>query len=1313
MSSNSKGHSHTRRWGQFLGLFKGRRSQSNRNIVQSEVVPLDPRPSQVDRGVDLEDRGSSDVSLSQSRRSGSGFVGSANANANASLETRFTSTEGVQTPVVLEGSGSIHHHGQIFQTTNTGNGPVNNVGHIENASFHLSDGGPGALLWASLPKQRDTSSQHSEYLKGSREGDVQAVLGWIDQAPPGELVLWVYGPAGIGKSTLAHHLTHLLRADDRLAASVFLTGLPNDARSAESVVKIMAREMGTTHAPLIPLILSAISSCNGAPLPVHIEKYLRDPYLEATLVLREPLPVDAFSSLARLPAHLVESVKSELAALQTRHPLGSTQLIHPAGTVFHLSFIEYLQSSLTPPDIAFHISAFKSHSLLAESCLLELRDFLPIAEHVSPSNLAALQKYAVKHMPTHVHLGTPAVEPNSDADWKQTPHSSLLQDFALTPLFHWGRLLLALVQQGYSLETIEFPLGSPGGLVYAVATRLNGRDVAILPVRISCLEIAARLDTSFAECWLTLGWSYLFLARFTRSRDACDQAVRAHQHAVEVGGSCGEVNMGCLMFALGTSLNARHEYFEDDCDLSDAIVAHRSALTLYPPGHPERGASLNNLGCSLSRTGSVSDLRESIALGREFLALLPPGHLGRCFALNNLANGLTKTGSSSDLREGISMHREALKLCPPGHRAREDIPHNLALALSGTGSIAALHESISLHRERLELCPPDHPFRALFLSNKLTNVLRKTGPATGFQESVRLHCETLGFKPPGHPNWVTHVRGLAYALLFISITSTSEPVRVTAAQEVVYLRREVLELCPPGHPDRCGSLEDLANTLFLTDGDMQEVISLHRQALGLRPPGHPDRAISLNNLAMMLSNTQSVGNFQESILLSREALELCPPDHPEHWLYLINLARSLSTTGLIGDLEESVCLGREALDLCPPGLKYRGAVLSSLAESLSQMGSYEDLQEAICLHREVLGDSRNAQSLNNLALSLLLSFEVSGAMQFLDEAIPLARESLSLLPPGQEDRFHTLATLAAALRFHPQHHDEALQLGRESISLLPPSFPYRSEFLRILAAVLLSRYEHSRTIEELEEAILICEEALALCPPNNYHRPKLLALQSKLAKARSAIASVIFFVGGHIHSSLVRYLVIAFRTSYDWLCSAHTTTPTLNTPDLKDIAPAANILGPVPGIERPIQPFRINRDCNPLANFTLLPTSSPAEQLHTTTTTPSPHLASVSQTLLLTTHPPSQNINPSPASPGSYYPPHRASADNLERSRRGSFPEESLFLEDASHPYRRFIVSEPYPSLKRLAIAMGASAKSMPFRGFGGEEQVRFGSSTS
>ncbi|KAJ3509597.1 hypothetical protein NMY22_g16240 [Coprinellus aureogranulatus] len=877
---------------------------------------------------------------------------------SGSGNNRRSSIRQKTTPAIPGSATYNQYHGHVLSTTNVYNGPVNNVGHIGNAHFDQSGGIFDALLWNSLPKQRDTSGQQSKYLEGSREGDVQEVLRWIDSAPSGELVLWVRGAAGVGKSTFARHITHLLRDKNRLAASVSISAVPTDARGVESVVKVIAREMITIHPEVIPLVRSAVSSCHGAPLGKHIEKYICDPsrslrlpghaiflldatdeweyfdafvkelesitalsptlkfvflgrsdprtrglegpwirsyrlepvsgttmkryiirelasvkwdfgrapserqiatlveladglfiwakvvcsllrkklslssasetleaiihsrrsvaaegdlpalyhqaimwlfpesedqellrrYLGAALVLQDPLSVDAFSSLTGLPIHVVESLKEQLAALQIRYPVGDTiPQIHPAYALFHLSFLECCKSFSTSSDVASHVSEFRSHAQLAESCLLELRKFLSNAHPLEPTNLSARQKYAVKHMPLHVHRGTPSVEPESDVDWKRTPHSSLLQDMSIPSLEQWGHLLVSLVLPSSSMAgNSEVPGRSRGGLMVDVAARLKKGPEATLPVQISCLELAVRLEPGSPHCWSELGWAYRSLAMSTRSRDACDQAVQAHRNSLEVDG-LSDSDKGHMLFRLGTVLDDRHDYFGSPHDLEEAITVLRSALDACPPGHQDYGSCLNNLSIALRKTGSTSDQQESTRLDRKVLELRLPGHPQRDITLNNLASSLAKTGSPDDLQESIRLNREALELLPPGHPERHYTLNNLARALFNTGSPDNLQESIRLCREALELWPPGHPNRHFSLAG-LASTLDKTGSPDARQESIQLNREALELRPPGHP-----LRDAALHNLAVSLFKKGSPGDL---EESIRLFCEELEALP-------------------------------------------------------------------------------------------------------------------------------------------------------------------------------------------------------------------------------------------------------------------------------------------------------------------------------------------------------------------------------------------------------------------------------------------------------------------------------------------------------------------------------------
>ena len=71
-----------------------------------------------------------------------------------------------------------------------------------------------------LPKSLSYVGRRDEYLPGSRSDDIQIIADWLED--PDQVVFWMRGGAGLGKSTLAHKIVDSLWADDHLATFAFL-----------------------------------------------------------------------------------------------------------------------------------------------------------------------------------------------------------------------------------------------------------------------------------------------------------------------------------------------------------------------------------------------------------------------------------------------------------------------------------------------------------------------------------------------------------------------------------------------------------------------------------------------------------------------------------------------------------------------------------------------------------------------------------------------------------------------------------------------------------------------------------------------------------------------------------------------------------------------------------------------------------------------------------------------------------------------------------------------------------------------------------
>ena len=126
-----------------------------------------------------------------------------------------------------------------------------------------------------LPNSLSYVGRQDEYLPSSCSDDIQVIADWLED--PDQVVFWICGSAGLGKSTLAHTIVDSLQADDRLATfAFFYRGSSSDPAA---VIQSMARELGVLHPRAIPQVATAAHTCRSGHTSLHkyIESYLIKP----------------------------------------------------------------------------------------------------------------------------------------------------------------------------------------------------------------------------------------------------------------------------------------------------------------------------------------------------------------------------------------------------------------------------------------------------------------------------------------------------------------------------------------------------------------------------------------------------------------------------------------------------------------------------------------------------------------------------------------------------------------------------------------------------------------------------------------------------------------------------------------------------------------------------------------------------------------------------------------------------------------------------------------------------------------------------
>lgn len=94
-----------------------------------------------------------------------------------------------------------------------------------------------------------------EYLSDSRNDVLEAICHWIETS--NTRFFWLYGAAGVGKSTMAHRLVDILGEVGMLATYFFFKRYDGDQADPTAVIKNMAYELASLYPELIPTIAAA------------------------------------------------------------------------------------------------------------------------------------------------------------------------------------------------------------------------------------------------------------------------------------------------------------------------------------------------------------------------------------------------------------------------------------------------------------------------------------------------------------------------------------------------------------------------------------------------------------------------------------------------------------------------------------------------------------------------------------------------------------------------------------------------------------------------------------------------------------------------------------------------------------------------------------------------------------------------------------------------------------------------------------------------------------------------------------------------
>ena len=871
-----------------------------------------------------------------------------------------------------------------------------------------------------LPKSLSYVGRRDEYLPGSRSDDIQVIADWLEN--PDQVVFWMRGGAGLGKSTLAHKIVDFLHADDRLATFAFLhRGSPSDPAT---VIQSMARELGVLHPRSIPQVATAARTCTSGHLSLHeyIESYLINPIHSLSYPYPLVIVVDALDEWEHYESFLKElehiPQPSSVKILLTSRPNYSVER--------YLLNVTVQKYQLPPVSQAITEAYFNHHFAKMD---WEMRKPSPMIV----SNLARLADglliwaaMVCSYLSYEMRAGAPhelldQILSSTRQITRQRQLSSLYRD-ALTQLFQDDeeRQLFKRVFGATTVLRESLPLHD-----FARLLGLSHNQVRGVQSRLTALQTRGAFDEQIIPP--ASEWFHSSFIEFTMNHEA-EAGNPLIPYLIDPQMAHQSMAVGCLSF-LNDFLSSfrgrkcRHSdlrsvelytvkywplHMANSNDRSTPLPPKLNSLLLeLPENHLRQWGSwflaisiptssnnwdevlgpIDKDGFYYSLAGFLKDnimtdntLASSRTFCLEIAIRLQPKLLEAWEDLgHSYIRRIENTNILDLLNQAIIVYRHGLELCPKDGSqctCMSGLAHALSFRFERTGSMVDLNEAISMGREILSLRPTPHPDRSSSLAHLglwLLDRFQRTGSIADLEESTSMHRESLSLCPPPHPDHfflLSHI-GLGLVEHFAMTGS------MTDLEEAILKHRESLSLCPTSHPGRSLSLNNLANALlyrfdrtgFMTD--LQEVILLYRESLSLRPTSHPNYSNSLYNLANALQrhlrNADSMPYLEEAILLHRESLSFRPTPHPHRYESLNSLGCSLGNrfrmTGSMTDLEEAIPMLREALSLIPaPAHPHRLPTLDNLAYYLEirfkETGGQSDFEEAISLRQEILAISK-------------------------------------------------------------------------------------------------------------------------------------------------------------------------------------------------------------------------------------------------------------------------------------------------------------------------------------------------------------------
>jgi tetratricopeptide (TPR) repeat protein len=491
--------------------------------------------------------------------------------------------------------------------------------------------------------------------------------------------------------------------------------------------------------------------------------------------------------------------------------------------------------------------------------------------------------------------------------------------------------------------------------------------------------------------------------------DTCDLESAA-RYGKEALALCHAENMVCptvLVFYADT-LGSSFEVTTNSGELRMAEMFCREAIPLCTASHPLNPVICHTLSWIVLRqfekSGDEALINEAIHLQRVGLERLPEKEFqNRHRHLIHLAQILTAKHyyvGNHDGGDALPVMEEAFRICPPMHVDRwlplSLLVKHLSDEYYRSGELEFMNRAIELGRQALSMGGFSRAARRAYSLSRMANCLRLRHYTAGtdendLEESVELYREALNISSPGDVNYFYHLRNLAMVFT-LQFRLNGDASHLEEASQLYYHAGDILSEDHPWRPEIISSFAECLGLRFRETGDISE---LHR-------------AIDLD--------TQAVAAFHpSSINYTHCALQM-----------VSHLCLRFEVLHGNDDLKKAIRIAEELLESLPGGHLNRPPSVLALAKARllhtvneKYLGNIDLTIQQLLSNKEGLSRSGlGPESLCTLAACYMVKYRQSLDVNYTLRARDAINEVLSSVTPDHYERLQSLIDAAGLYMEH-------------------------------------------------------------------------------------------------------------------------------------------------------------------------------------------------------------------------------------------------------------------------------------------------------